>query len=98
MSNADRVNYLARRVREPQFRLGQLVREPHGEIGVVDKIFADLDAAFDTLHYPGQPDSWYAQQRRRPHTAKDGVWYGVLLNEGSCLVGEKDLSPFGPGA
>jgi hypothetical protein len=79
-TNTQRVRELSMRPRLPKFHLGQLVREPyHGEIGAVDKIFADLEAAYDTGNIP---NDWYEQQSKPPKTPKGGVWYGVPVRRG----------------
>ena len=103
-TNTDRARSLAARVREPKFMLGSTVREPYGEVGVVDKVFADLDAAFDSGELGClSPERWYEAQRVQPKTPTSGVWYGVILYDhadrgdgvtgGSVLVGEDDLVP-----
>jgi len=89
---------LARGRRVPKFPIGARVREPHGDVGVVDKVFADLEAAFDA-HFSGfeavKPDDWYLAQSIPPRTLKTGIWYGVILDDGSVLVGEDDLVDLG---
>jgi hypothetical protein len=87
--NQKRVRELASRRRRPKFELGQLVREPHGSVGAIDKIFADFESVLDDLCFP---HDWYELQERRPRTPKSGVWYGVILEDGAVLVGEDDLA------
>lgn len=94
MNNTDRAKLLASRRRVSKFALGDTVREPHGSVGVIDKIFADIDAAFDSGEISG---NWYEIQSIRPKTPKDGHWYGVILYDkpdgsgGAVLAGEDDL-------
>jgi hypothetical protein len=71
-----------------RFMLGERVREPHGEFGAIDTVYADLVAAEDArIVRPG----WYEDLSIRPKTPKNGIWYGVILPAGACLVGEEDL-------
>jgi hypothetical protein len=83
------VRELASRRRRPKFELGQLVREPHGSVGAVDKVFADFESVLDD---PCMPTNWYELQARRPTTPKSGIWYSVILEDGAVLVGEDDLA------
>jgi hypothetical protein len=98
--NVARIDFLARRLnkrregpivhveRTQRFMLGERVREPHGECGAIDTVYADLVAAEDAfIVKPG----WYEDLSIRPKTPKNGFWYGVILPAGACLVGEDDL-------
>lgn len=90
--NSKRVEELTARVRVPKFKLGQLVREPHGNVGVVDAIFADLYAESDkSCQLRSAVNNWYAIQSIKPKTPKEGVWYSVILHDGAVLAGEDDL-------
>lgn len=93
--NTARVAHLASHIRTPRYALGQLVREPYGEVGVVDTIYADLEAAHDKGFAGLNADAWYAAQRKRPKTPKTGIWYAVILASGAVLAGEDDLKPVG---
>ncbi len=41
-SDASRARKLAARPRKPKFALGEVVIDPHGDIGAIDAIYADL--------------------------------------------------------
>jgi hypothetical protein len=72
----------------PRFTFGALVREPYGATGAIDVVFADYQAALDSLAVkPG----WYEDQERPPRTPKTNYWYSVILLTGAVLVGEDDL-------
>lgn len=89
MTNVERCNQLATRIRAPKFKLGELVREPHGQLGRVDAIFADYQAALDGRSVP---KGWYEGLAKKPKTPKEGCWYCVVLTPaGAVLVGEDDL-------
>jgi hypothetical protein len=88
--NMARVRALAGRRAKPRFALGQIVREPFGDIGAIDAIYADLEAAED-LGIVGNRKEWLRAQERRPVTKATETWYSVVLSEGACLVGEHDL-------
>jgi len=91
MTNTERCNQLATRIRAPKFKLGELVRDPHAQVGRIDAIFADYQAALDGFHVP---KGWYEGLAKRPKTSKEGCWYAVvLIPEGAVLVGEDDLEP-----
>ena len=88
MTNAERMKYLASHRRAPKFAMGALVRDRHGRVGVVDTIFADIDAAIDKGHVG---DDWYDLQTLRSRTPKTGIWYAVILVDGAVFAGEDDL-------
>ena len=59
------------------------------DVGVVDAIYADLQAAID-----GQcvRDDWYAALEIKPKSSPtDDLWYSIILPDGAILAGEKDL-------
>lgn len=71
----------------PKFWPGQRVRG-RGHVGVIDSIYANLNAAIGALIIP---EGWYELQEVKPNTSKSGFWYGVILVEGAVLLGERDL-------
>jgi hypothetical protein len=81
MTNRERIMDLSSRCRSP-------VREAHGEIGVIETIYADLISAVDARVVLLD---WYDIQSIRPQTPKEGIWYHVILPEGTVLAGEDDL-------
>jgi len=102
MTNTERCHQISSRRSKQMFAIGALVREPHGDMGVVDKVFADLEAAFDAGETGEMtPERWYAMQSKPPKTPKDGIWYGVILYDkldgsgGTVLAGQDDLTLVG---
>ncbi len=89
-TDAKRARALAASVKKPKFALGQLVRDPHGEIGAIDAAYADLAAAEDAGVIDDAKDFLSAQEIR-PKTPRTGVWYSLVLGHGSVLCGELDL-------
>lgn len=87
-TNPERIKELASHPRKPRFLLGALVREPHGSVGAVTDIYADLEAAQDAGMID---DEWYGAQSIKPRTPKSGIWYGVIIPDGAVLAGEEDL-------
>jgi hypothetical protein len=72
----------------PKYRPGQKIVEPYGEAGVIDVVYADLEAAIDAFVIK---EGWYETQEKKPKTPKSGIFYGVVISYGACLVGEDDL-------
>lgn len=89
--DAARVKALSRRPRRAKYALGALVREPHGDVGAIDAIYADLQAAEEAGVIEDAAE-WLAEQERRPRTSSAGIWYSVVLGSGNALVGERDLA------
>ncbi len=92
--NVARIRALSWRKRAPRYALGQLVREPHGQVGAVDCIFADLEAV-EQSSIILDVGRWYEKLSIRPKTLKSGIWYSVVLPGGACVVGEDDLTEAG---
>lgn len=90
MTNAKRLNELAMLPKSaPKYLLGQVVVEPYGASGRIDAIYADLQSALDSFVIkPG----WYEQLEKKPKAPKTGIWYGVILLDGSVIAGEDDLT------
>lgn len=89
-SDASRARVLARRVTRPKFALGQVVKDPYDELGVIDAIYADLEAAEDA-GVVNDRHEWLRVQEIRPKTKPTEPWYSVILGEGNILCGERDL-------
>jgi hypothetical protein len=68
-----------------------VVRERHGELGAIDAIYADLQAAEDAGVVSDQA-AWLKVQEIRPKTRPTEPWYSVILASGNVLCGERDLS------
>ena len=94
MTNKERADDLVRRALArgaPRFQIGDRIVEPaYGCVGVVDAIFADLEAAIDKhAIMPG----WYEVQAKPPKSTKLDYWYSVILEDGGALlVGEWDAT------
>lgn len=89
MNNQHTIDKIVRDVgdRVPKFRLGQEV-SGRGYVGVIDAVYANLNAAVDSLIIP---EGWYEMQEVPPKTPKTGFWYSVILKEGAVLLGEEDI-------
>ena len=87
--DASRVRELMTRSPKPLFCFGELVRDAHGEIGAIDAIYADLEAALDAGVID---DDWLDEQQIRPRTKPSETWYSVVLGNGAVLCGERDLT------
>jgi hypothetical protein len=85
-----RARALAGRVTRARFALGQVVREPHGELGAIDAIYADLLAA-EEAGVIDDGAAWLRMQEIRPRTGRRDPWYSVVLANGNALCGERDL-------
>lgn len=75
----------------PKFRPGQRV-SGRGHVGVIDSIYANLDAAIGSFIVP---EGWYErlsiESHGKPKAPKRGFWYGIVLEEGAVLLGEDDI-------
>jgi hypothetical protein len=70
---------LAQNPRRPKYMLGQNVVDNAG-LQAVENVSLGFGA-----------DAWYDGQERPPVTPFDGIWYGVVLDDGDVLVGEDDI-------
>lgn len=89
-SDATRARALARSPRRPKFGLGEVVVDPHGDIGAIDAIYADLQAVEDS----GQIDNaaeWRRGLSIKPKTPISGIWYALVYGHGAGVAGELDL-------
>jgi hypothetical protein len=81
---------LAQNPRRPKYMLGQNVVDNYGRSGCVHSIYAGLQAV-ENVSLGFGADAWYDGQERPPVTPFDGIWYGVVLDDGDVLVGEDDI-------
>ena len=88
--DAPRARALARSPLRPKFALGTVVVDPHGDIGAIDSIYADLRAVEDAGQI-GNAAAWRRELEIRPKTPVTGIWYGLVYGHGAGVVGELDL-------
>ena len=74
--------------REPKFGFNRTLRNPHGFVGCVVSIYANLSEAINSR---AVCSSWFDMQERPP-SSKDQIFYGCrgLDGRGGFLVGELD--------